>query len=131
MAKKQDSEKRKYARINISSKINFSIIETDEDEAPSKRFRATGKNIGVEGILCTSDKELKPGTLLDLEIFLPEKIDPVYLEGEVRWCKLSGGKTKKSKLYDLGIKFLSIDKTHVLSLIKYVCGSLAADDQEI
>jgi len=128
MPRKEPAEKRKYARLELMSRVNFSVVEIGAEPGPAKRFRAVGKNIGVEGLLLTADKELEKGMLLDLEIFLPNKTDPVYIEGEVRWCRPSAVQKTKKTAYDAGIKFLTINKSHVLMLIKYVCGSLAADD---
>ena len=129
--KKKNSEKRKYARLNLGSKINFSIVEIGKDAIPSKRFRAIGKNIGVEGILFEADKPLETGTILNLEIFLPDRKDPVYIEGEVRWCKQTNQGKDKSITFDIGVKFLTVDKEHVISLIKFVCGSLGDDSHHL
>ena len=118
-------EKRKYARLDLRSKINFSITETPHSEAPTGRFKGIGKNIGAEGLLFSSDKELKKGMLLDMEIFFPGKPDPVYISGEVRWCAPD---RKEPHLFDVGIKFNSINKNHVLMLIQYVCGNLSVDE---
>ena len=125
-----NEERRKYARLDIRSKVNFSIIETPEDETPPDRFRAIGKNIGVEGILITSDEELDTGMILDLEIYFPDKTGPVYLEGEVKWCKPLKGDDEKGK-YDIGVKFLAVDKNHVVMLVKYVCGNLDGEDHHL
>ena len=129
--RKKPSEKRKYARLNLGSKINFSLVEISESEIPSKRFRAVGKNIGVEGILFTADQELKTGTILNLEIFLPGRDDPVYIEGEVRWCREIKETKDDKNAFDIGIKFLTVDKEHVISLIKYVCGNLDGEDHHL
>ena len=118
-------EKRRYARLQLRSKINFSILETfEKEESPLNRFRGVGKNIGVEGVLFTSDTKLEPGTALELEIYLPDKADPVYIKGEVRWCKLYKKDETGKDAFDVGVKFLTIDKSHVLLLIKYLCGTL-------
>ena len=122
-------EKRKYARLDIRSKVNFSIKETDKDgkELISDRFRAIGKNIGVEGILFTCNKEIKPGTVLDLEIFFPDREDPVYIQGEVKRCVPA----KEESEFDIGLQFLSVDKNHVLMMIEYVCGKLGNDEHHL
>ena len=123
---KISQEKRKYARLDIRSKINFSIKETPNKETPQKRFRGIGKNIGAEGLLFSCDKQLNKGTLLALEILLPKKTDPIYISGEVRWCKEKT--SSDNNTYDIGVKFSSINKNHVLMLIKYVCGNLSVDE---
>ncbi len=116
-------ERRKFARIALRSKITFSIIDTEGKKISEEKFHAIGKNIGAAGLHFTSDKELKPGTILDLEILLPKETDPVRIKGEVVWSAVfeSDGKI------DTGVKFLTIDKNHVLLLVKYVCGNLGLD----
>ncbi|KJJ84233.1 Type IV pilus assembly PilZ domain protein [Candidatus Omnitrophus magneticus] len=130
MKKKMPQEKRKYARLNIQSKINFSVIETSENAAPRDRFRAIGNNIGVEGIMIISDKEIEPDTILNMEIFFKEKYDPVYIQGEVKRCLTITTGAHKGK-YDIGIRFLTVDKNHVLMLIKCLCGSLGEGGPKI
>ena len=120
-------ERRKYARLDIRSKVNFSIIDMPEGERPVDRFHAIGKNIGVEGILLTSSEQLETGMILDLEVFMPDTREPVYLEGEVRWCSPAGKDDSGEEKYDIGVKFLDVDKKHVLMLIKYLCGNLGPE----
>jgi len=126
-------EKRKYARLDIRSKVSFSIIETNKDgkELITDRFRAIGKNIGVEGILFICDKELTPGTTLDLEIFFPKRKDPVYIKGEVRRCGPVKDGEQEAGQFDVGLKFLTVEESHVLMLIEYVCGKLGTDEHHL
>jgi len=116
-------EKRRFARLALRSKITFSIVDAKGKKISEEKFHGTGKNIGVAGLHFTSNKELKPGTILDLEILLPREKDPVRIKGEVVWSAVfeSDGKV------DTGVKFVSIDKNHVLLLVKYVCGNLGID----
>jgi hypothetical protein len=61
-----------------------------------------------------------------MEIFLPEKDSPVYITGKVRWCRASVLEGKKG--FDTGVQFDTINRNHVLMLIKYVCGNLSSDE---
>jgi c-di-GMP-binding flagellar brake protein YcgR len=119
-------EKRKFARLNIRSKINFSLQETPRKKIPAQRFRGVGINIGAEGLLFLCNKKLEKGTLLDMEIFFPGKPDPVYISGEIRWCRETTG-SEQAK-YSVGVKFSSINKNHVLMLVQYVCGNLSVNE---
>ena len=117
MKKKDSAENRKFARLALKSNLNFSIMETGEVSAPSKRFRGEGTDIGVEGIQFTSNKQLKKGTILNLEIFLPGKEDPVYIEGEVMWCTKGKKPASRKDQFGAGVRFLTVDKNHVIMLL--------------
>jgi hypothetical protein len=124
----KSKENRKYARLELTSNVSFKVIETPDPDLLGERFRAIGKNIGVEGMLIESDKELSAGTVLDMEVILPKRKDPVFLQGEIRWCvKITPPSSDGPPIpasYSAGVKFFEVNKNHVLLLIKYVCGHL-------
>lgn len=118
-------ERRKYTRLDIRSKVKFKLLSSsaqadDEMGAEIDVYNGTSKNLGVGGICFISEKELFPSETIDLEIFLPNRADPVYLEGEVIWCHPKPDSDNKE--FDTGVRFLSIDKDYVRLLIKYICG---------
>jgi len=118
-------ERRKYERIALRSRVNFRITSSPEaPEGSVTEYQATGKNLGVAGILISSDKELTPGTLVEIAIFLPGRDEPVRNKGQVRWCCEAESSANASGAFDAGIKFLTIDKEYVMLLLKYVCGDL-------
>ena len=121
------SERRKYARVDIRSKINFILSEAGDTDAPQEKFQAVGKNMGVEGLLFNSNKKLKPGTLLDMEIFFPYQSQPVKIQGEVRWCQAVKDESTGAISYDTGVKFPVITEDHVFLLVKHICGNLSRD----
>jgi len=124
MKKNPASEKRKFIRLDLRSEINFDVIETSDEKITTKRFRAIGKNIGAEGILLTAEQELPRRTVLDLEVFFPDRPDPIHIRGEVRWClpiKEDPGK------FDIGVRFLNVNKDNVFLLVQYVCGHLGEE----
>lgn len=131
MREQDYSEKRKYARLDIRSRVNISIMETPEGERPVDRFQAIGENIGVEGIKLNTSEQLDTGMVLDLEIYMPGQKEPISLEGEVRWCNPAGTGEDGEKTYDVGVKFLDVDKNHVLMLIKYLCGNLGENEHHL
>ena len=122
-----DVDRRKYARLDLKSKVEFAVVEGPGVNSSRKKYCASGKNIGAEGILVSSEQELAPGTVLDMDIFLAGRTEPVRMQGEVRWCrsvKLSGA---DKALFDTGIKFTTINKNHVRLMVQYVCGKLSGD----
>jgi len=119
------SERRKYVRLALRSRILYYIVkpgkETDE---PPEKNPATGKNIGVAGVLLCLNEKLKVGTIVDLEIYLPGRDVPIRTRGEARWCTPCESTEEHPGKFDAGIKFLLIDKDYVILLLKYVCGDL-------
>ena len=124
------TDRRKYARLDLKSKVFVSILETDDNNPPNK-FEAIGNNIGVEGICFTSDQPLDPGMILDMEIVLPDSDEPISVEGKVMWCNPSPDPEGDCQTYDTGIQFLDIDKNHVKLMVKYVCGELGGKDHHL
>ena len=124
MSDKNYDNKRKCVRLDFRTDINFNIVETSDEETPKKLFRAVGKNVGAEGMLLTSNEELAPGVILDLEVLFPEKPNSIFIKGEVRWClpiKEEPGN------FDIGVRFQNVDKNSAFCLIEYVCGHLGQE----
>lgn len=119
------SEKRKYARLDLKTEINLSVMDVSKEKIVAKRIKADGKDIAVHGIRFATNKKLKKGDIVSMEIFLPDRESPVYVEGEVRWTKQS---SKNKKQFEVGINFLTLDEENVLALLKYVGGDLLADN---
>ena len=123
-----DGDRRKYARLDLQSKVEFTVTEGAGKNSSGIKYCASGKNIGAEGILISSKKELTPGVILEMDMFLPGRTDPICIQGEVRWCKpatLAAGGNKAE--FDAGVKFTTIDKNHVRLMVRYVCGKLSED----
>ena len=120
-------DRRRYARLDLKSRVDARLSGPCGDGPCPEVFSAEGKNIGIEGICITSARELRRGDLLDLEILLPGRRDAVRIKGEVRWCALSGEDENGVQMYDAGIRFLTIDKNHVKLMVSYVCGALSGD----
>ncbi|MEA3489089.1 MAG: PilZ domain-containing protein [Candidatus Omnitrophota bacterium] len=120
-------EKRKYARLDLRSEVEVRIHDDAKEGRSSAAFRAVGKNVGVEGICISCGKELHPGTVVDLKMFFSDSSCPVRIKGEVRWCS-SSGEAVENGGFDIGVRFLKIDRNHVALMVKYLCGKLA-DEQ--
>ena len=124
MSDKSFQDKRKFVRLDFRTEVNSNIVETSDEKPPKKLFRAVGKNVGAEGMLLTSNEELAPGVILDLEVLFPEKPNPVFIKGEVRWCLPI---KEEPGTFDIGVRFQDVDKNSAFRLIEYVCGHLGQE----
>jgi hypothetical protein len=122
-------EKRKYVRYDtelkiyfkvdysLKTKVEFQILDRRNSYAIlSKKYPAVSKNVNVEGLCFTSEKKLKRGDFLYLEVYLPKAKSPIIMEGKVRWSGLSPGKKNK---FDTGVKLNFVEGRLVKKSIYY------------
>lgn len=89
-----------YVSFDIKTIVKFIVVGKDKKKTPDKKYLAFSKNVSAEGLCFTSDKKLKKGNILSIEIYLPKQENPILMEGEVRWSQLVTGATNK---FDTGV----------------------------
>ncbi|MBF0532279.1 MAG: PilZ domain-containing protein [Candidatus Omnitrophica bacterium] len=66
---------------------------------------AAVKNVSAEGLCFVSNRRLKPGDRLDMELCLPGFKEVVRMEGEARWSAQSAA---GEKIYDTGVRVKTV-----------------------
>lgn len=109
-------ERRKYPRFELKVNAKYDIVDSSE-----LSFLNRTVNISAEGICFESDKELKSGILVYLEVSLDDKSAPVKLIGEIRWSQEinAQGMTKKKFLH--GVKLVNVQESDENRFLKYYC----------
>ena len=117
---KQQEERRKYIRLNVANEVNFRV--KDKETAGPLEAKASGisKDMSMEGICFSTDKQLEPGTKLDLEIMLPSESEPLILRGEVKWSRLLEARANLKAMFDTGVQLLVIQESDENRYLKYV-----------
>ncbi len=64
------SEKRDYIRMTIDCKVSYKEIGSDEFKTGSS------KNLSGKGLLFSTDREIKIGTLLDIDVTASNDVTP-------------------------------------------------------
>ena len=94
-------EKRKYARAKYL--LPAEIIDSEGKSIFTGRAKV--KDFSDEGLkLSLNFSKLKPGSTLDLKIYLPEKKIITFVSAEVTWNKYT------TDSLELGLKIKDIDK---------------------
>jgi len=96
-------ERRKHQRISARFIVSYRIME-EEDAVDISQT----KNVGLGGMLLTTNREFKAGTNLALEIRLPFDPNPIMLIGRV----MDSREIIKDLIYDTRLNFLAIDEKH-------------------
>ena len=102
-----DTEVKIYFHVpyDIKTKVKFKLV--DGKKTSHKKYLALSKNVSAQGICFTSQKELRAGELLDLEVYPPGSPTPIAMRGEVRWSH-PGLSSCEGKKYDTGALLTAI-----------------------
>ena len=112
-------ERRRYPRFELKVDARYKVLDLKELPSVSRTL-----NISAEGLCFESAKPLKPGSYVNLEISLGDKIEPVKLVGEIRWSSeiKASGKTEKKVLN--GVKLVNMQKSDEGRFLKYYCDKM-------
>lgn len=133
---KMRKERRKHARYDtevkiyfqvtydLKTKVKFQVFDKKNNKILSKKYSAFSKNVSAEGLCFISEKKLKKGDWLLLELYVPSTSEPIFMEGEVVWShKVSLNKTlkmtnalakgKQVAIYESGVKLFSVNNQDV------------------
>jgi hypothetical protein len=114
------TEAKVYFRVvyEIETKVEFRIVDGRLGEGVSQKYPAISKNVSVEGLCFTSQKQLEKGDMLYLEVYLPHLKKPICMEGRVRWSQPLPGQKEKG-VFDTGVKLIKVEGKSVMASIYY------------
>lgn len=118
----EGKNKRKYKRYNteakiyfdfsydLETKVEFELIEDKKKEKSRKKHLAVSRNISAEGLCFVSHKFVKEEDLLYMEVYLPNVVEPIHMNGKVKWCDAVSGSSmhvlddkKNKQMYHIGV----------------------------
>ena len=74
------------------------------------------KDLSRDGMKLSADAKMSKGSLVDLQIDIPDDPKPVYTTGEIVWSR----KMKDSEPdFELGIRFLMMDPVDKFRILDY------------
>ena len=113
-------ERRKFVRLDTRLPIAYHVTK-----APASKT-SLSSDIGGGGVCLFLSEAVKVGTLLRIEVTLPEQPHPVAFTGEVMWCEQYEviGKTQRERSVEAGIKFIQIEPHDQQAIMRHVILSL-------
>jgi len=112
-----DLRRRKYPRVKESCHVKYRVIE--EPVMRPEEQGGVAVNISGGGMCFTATQDLASGTMLALEMKLPELPTPVVALAHVVWCDLAG----TPGAFDVGVEFWWIgwaDEEVQDQMLKYI-----------
>ena len=92
-------ERRLFERIRVSLDVKYKTLKA------LTWAKGIGRDISGRGIRIHLDKELKPGTLVQLKLMGKGLANPITVKGKVIWARPVYADDKKENYYDMGIEF--------------------------
>ena len=106
-----ESDKRKFKRFDAFMDVQFCA-----QDIKSENERGLSKDLSRDGIRVSTNRELKVGMLMNLEIQLPSDVDTVFSTGKVMWSRLGN---EMESGYDSGLSFVQMDPADKFRVLDY------------
>lgn len=106
-----EKERRKFKRFDAYMSVRFQLPNTEEG-----RGIALSKDLSREGLKFNSPVYLPEGSMLDLELDIPDDPKPVHTSGKIVWSQTSAGKDQG---YDVGVRFTMMDPVDKFRVLDY------------
>lgn len=115
-------ERRQFPRVSVKYQINVICSgEVIQGEPQHYVFHTYTENISEGGIRFILEKEVKAGSLVNLELFISDKESlPIKCTGVVAWTKKANPEGTKPDLYHMGIQFTDLTNPVYRKLLKEV-----------
>ena len=99
-----EKEQRRQPRLDERSTIFIEVLaSSDPGTAQESILICNSIEISAGGVRVCVDEEFESGAILQLGIELPDLEEPIYVVGEVRWCKPA---PPPDQGYNVGFKLL-------------------------
>ncbi|MBN1493952.1 MAG: PilZ domain-containing protein [Candidatus Omnitrophica bacterium] len=105
-------ERRKFKRFDA-----YMSVKIRADQVGNFGGVSLSNDLSREGMKIATDRSVDKGTMVDLEINIPDDPKPVYTTGEVMWV-MNNSKVQ-DKDFELGVKFLMMDPVDKFRVLDY------------
>ncbi len=113
-------DRRRFPRLLGELPISYRALSTDLVESRAK-------DIGGGGLRVMVAEPFKMGTMLVVDVQLPDHDCRIGFIGEVVWCQRPAPNQAPGVPLEVGLKFIKIDPGDQLSIMKYVHRELERD----
>ncbi len=108
---KMEKERRKFKRFDAFMSVKYQVADQNEIRGIS-----LSKDLSREGLKINSTSNLAEGTLVDLEINIPDDPKPVQSAGKIMWSRPADGSDQG---YDQGVRFVMMDPVDKFRVLDY------------
>ena len=106
-----EKERRKFKRFDAYMSVKYHSPDDTKVTGIS-----LSRDLSRDGLKMNSNKDLKSGILLDVEIDIPDDPKPVHTTAKVMWSRPS---EDQNQGFDQGIRFLMMDPVDKFRVLDY------------
>lgn len=106
-----DKERRKFKRFDA-----FMSVKYHSDSSLKTDGISLSKDLCRDGLRINSERALKEGSLLDLEITIPDDPKTIKTTGKVMWARPSEGSNQG---FDHGVHLMQMDPVDKFRVLDY------------
>ena len=113
-------ERRKFVRLDTRLPVTYQVMR-----GPASKV-SLSSDIGGGGVCLFLSEPLKAGTLLRIEVTLPDQPRAIAFTGEVIWCEQYEmiGKTQRERSVEAGVRFVQVEPQDQQAIMRHVILSL-------
>lgn len=97
-----------YVDYELQTRIKFQVDGENKDRAHAGGYKGVSRNVSANGLRFSSDKKLKKGDKLHIDLYLPKRQRPILMTGQVRWSEKFYCAPSAKYRFDTGVKLLTI-----------------------
>jgi c-di-GMP-binding flagellar brake protein YcgR len=105
-------ERRKFKRFDA-----YMSVKIRADHVGNFGGVSLSNDLSREGMKIATNRSVEKGTMVDLEIVIPDDPKPVYTTGEVMW--VTSNSKVEDKDFELGVRFLMMDPVDKFRVLDY------------
>ncbi|MGD8540129.1 MAG: PilZ domain-containing protein [Candidatus Aminicenantes bacterium] len=111
--RRREARKKEGNRVTIETALQN---RADDDTAPTKKISfSITEDISLKGIKVISETFFPVDTLLKIDLSLAELLEPLRLQGKVKWIRSHEG-----DLYEIGIEFIDASPEQMKTLVDHM-----------
>ena len=113
-------ERRKFVRLDTRLPVSYQVMRGPVQQA------SLSSDIGGGGVCLFLSEPLKPGTVLKVDVTLPDQSKRITFTGEVMWCEEYEviGKAQRERSVEAGVQFVQISPQEQQAIMRHVILSL-------
>lgn len=115
-----EKDRRKCERFDTELGLKYNLISS----LKKPDFSTNTRNISTSGISILVYEILPKGSLIDMEISVPNSKEALKLRGKIAWCEGCNGKERFDKdgkrTFIVGIEFVDTEKKYQEVLTEYI-----------
>jgi c-di-GMP-binding flagellar brake protein YcgR len=106
-----EQERRKFKRFDAFMSVRFRVEDPDESNGV-----CLSNDLSRDGMKLTANSKFTKGSLVNLEIDIPDDPKTVNTTGEIVWSRKLKGSDND---YEIGIRFLMMDPVDKFRVLDY------------